>query len=117
MKVLSTLWLLVLGLVVGCDGDDSTGSGSSFDPTAACSNIVTYCPTGYAWSGYASDAASCGTMFNCVYNLYTGSCRQIVADAVTCLNGVTAASGCSACNTIISRATTECSAPTSCMTS
>jgi hypothetical protein len=106
---------LVLGFVAGCDSDENTGSANTFDPTTACSNVIAYCPSGYTWSGYATDATSCRTMFSCVYNVYAGSCRQIIADTVTCLNGVTAASGCSACNTIITRATTECSAPTSCL--
>jgi len=116
MRLLSTLCFLTLGLVAGCSSDENTGGTSKFEPSKACSNIVTYCTTGYAWSGYATNATSCDTMFNCVYNLYSGSCRQIIADSVTCLESVTAISGCSACNTIITRATTECSEPTSCLT-
>jgi len=116
MKLLSTLWLLMLGLVAGCDSDESPGSGNTFEPTTACANLVTYCPTGYTWSAYATDASRCRAVFSCVYNLYTGSCRQIIADTMTCLEGVTAGSGCSACNTIITRATTECSQPLSCLT-
>lgn len=117
MRLLSTLsCLMMLGLVAGCDSSDNSGGGSTFEPTTACANIVAYCPTGYTWSAYATDAASCRTMFSCVYNLYTGSCRQYMADTVTCLDGVSAASGCSACNTIINQVATGCSAPTSCLT-
>lgn len=114
MSLLSMLRFAVLVFVVGCDGDE-TGGGATFEPTTACSNLVTYCPTGYTWSGFATDAANCRTMFSCVHNLYTGSCRQIIADGVTCLAGVSAASDCGACDTIIARATTECSEPTSCL--
>jgi hypothetical protein len=114
MRTLSMLRVVALVLVVGCDGEE-TGGAAPFEPATACANIVTHCPTGYTWSGFAADAASCRTMFSCVHNLYTGNCRQIIADSVSCLNGVTAASGCSACNSIINRATTECSEPTSCL--
>jgi hypothetical protein len=115
MVDLSRAWLLALFLAVGCDGDETGGGGSPFEPTKACTNIVTHCPTGYTWSAYATDEAGCRTLFNCTYNFYTGSCRQIVADGVTCLQGVTAPSGCSPCNTILMRAGTECEEPASCI--
>lgn len=108
------LWCLMPILFAGCDGDETAGA-APFEPSTACANIVSYCPTGYTWSGFATNAADCRTMFSCVHALYTGNCRQIIADGVTCLEGVTAASGCSACDTIITRATTECSEPTSCL--
>lgn len=114
MSLLSTLRFALLVLIVGCDGEE-TGADTTFEPTTACANLITYCPTGYTWSAFATDAASCRSMFSCVHNLYTGSCRQIIADGVTCLEGVTATSGCRACDTIIARATTECSEPTSCL--
>jgi hypothetical protein len=115
MKHFFAVGILGVAALVGCDADDTANSGTTVDLTQGCSNVFKYCPSGYTWSQFVSDEEECKTTFNCVYQLYTGNCHQMMADATTCLSSLTSASGCAACNDKFMTIQSQCAEPTSCL--
>ena len=106
---------LALACGSGDTGGGSTASTTAPDTASACAKLVQYCLTGYSWSPYVTDQQSCQKLFDCIYNYYSGTCRQTLANGVSCLAGVTSSSGCSACDGTISSLQQSCSEPTSCL--
>jgi hypothetical protein len=102
--------MLCLSFALGCGGSEAGN-----DIAKACSNAITYCPSGYTWSGYASDENTCQRIFSCVSRMYSGDCRGYITDSIKCLAEISDASGCSACSDIMAQAPQSCPYPTSCL--
>lgn len=104
---------IALILNAACDGDEN--GESQMDIEASCSKLVQYCPTGYSWSYYVTDEAGCRDIFNCVYDYYSGSCRDTLVSGMNCLAELDGSAGCSGCDSILSDLPTTCSYPASCL--
>ena len=118
MKTILTLLTLGSLLAAACGSGDTGGTpapASTANAASACAKLVQYCPTGYSWSSYVTDEQGCRTAFECIYNLYTGSCRQTLAQGFQCLGALTSASGCSACDSTIGQLQSSCDYPASCL--
>lgn len=114
MKLHFLLWTLLVALAAGCGSSDSSSS-DSLDADQACSNLVTYCPSGYSWSAYVSDEAGCRTTLDCVYQFYSGDCRQIIADSASCLANITSEAGCTECSNMFAATALSCDYPSGCL--
>jgi len=111
MKTTGMACVMVLAMMVGACGE----SDSAPDVNAACGNVFSYCPTGYTWSPYFSDAAGCRQMFDCVIGFYSSDCRSRVEGALNCLAGVTGAAGCAACDDMMLELQPLCPEPVRCL--
>jgi hypothetical protein len=111
MKTATMAGVVVLAVLVGaCDASESPP-----DVNAACSNVFTYCPTGYTWSPYFSDAAGCEQMFDCVIGFYTANCRSRMEEAARCLAGLTDGYRCAICDGMFAELQPLCPEPMPCL--
>jgi hypothetical protein len=108
---LLTAALLLAAAAPGCGDSEPAGP----DTTTPCQKLVQYCPTGYSWSYYVTGEQDCRDTFDCVYDFYSGNCRDQLVSGFDCLGNVTDASGCSACDSILTQLSTTCTFPASCL--
>lgn len=106
---------LCLALFPAAACDDDGSSEPQLDIAASCSKMLQYCPTGYSWSYYVTDEPGCRDIFNCVYDYYTGSCRDTLVSGMNCLADLESSAGCTGCDNILSTLPTTCSYPSSCL--
>ena len=107
------LWVTFIALLTAAGCDKSTSPPPSVD--TSCRKLVQYCPTGYSWSSYVTDQASCVEAFNCVSDFYTGSCHDTLLDGFTCLGDVAGSGDCGDCDSIMSSLETFCTYPSTCL--
>jgi len=104
--------LFLAAAAPGC-GDDSEPEGP--DTTVPCQKLWQYCPTGYSWSYYVTGEQDCRDTFDCVYDFFSGNCRDTLVSGFDCLGALTSASGCSACDGTLSQLATSCPFPSQCL--
>jgi hypothetical protein len=107
--------LLAAALFLAAASSCSDSEPKGPDTTVPCQKLVQYCPTGYSWSLYVTGEQDCRDTFDCVHDLYSGSCRDTLVQGFDCLGNLTAASGCSACDSILTQLSTSCPFPTQCL--
>ncbi len=109
-KIIILTVLILLPATTACD----KGSDPAVSTDTACRKLIQYCPTGYSWSAYVTDQASCVAAFDCVADYYSGSCRDTLMDGFSCLADMASSSGCGACDVIISSLQSSCPYPSAC---
>jgi len=108
---LLTAALFLAAAAPGCSDSDPEGP----DTATTCQKLIQYCATGYSWSNYISTEQDCRDSFDCVYDLYSGNCRDTLVSGFDCLGNLTDASGCAACDNTISQLMTSCDYPAQCL--
>ena len=105
----------------GCsDGDSSGDEGSSAEtppPSTkdACDRLLQYCATDPVWSYYLSSASQCQELFECINDLYTGSCRSRVSALISCGEGIENPDQCEACSNMAVNLSENCPYPAECL--
>ncbi|MBN1652592.1 MAG: hypothetical protein JXA30_02330 [Deltaproteobacteria bacterium] len=121
-KIALITYTVCIALTVwGCsdDDDNSGGDGSveSRTPTArgACEKLIKYCATEPVWSDYISSVGQCQDMFECISDLYTGSCRSRVSTLLKCGEEIESGEQCEPCTEIAYKLSEDCPYPEGCM--
>ncbi len=117
MRTMLTILTLGSLLAAGCGSDHHQPPASSAPANTglACAKLIQYCPTGYVWSNYLTDEQTCRAIFDCTYDLSPTACRQSLAQGFDCLAALTDASGCKACEGLVSQVQSTCPYPQDCL--
>ncbi len=116
--VLHSIFFIIAMCLIssGCVEDDEDDESSYPEYIkSSCENIMEHCAASPPWSSYMSTVGQCQSIYKCVYNRYSGSCRSMLKDAFTCSDAITQEYECSRCDDLIAEIPQTCPYPGECM--